>query len=141
MPVKNCSWGSCKSDSRYPERCVGVTFLPFVKPGRHDYHLGRCLRWIQACGRPHDELNPGNIKWKYICSKVSASLRTFVTASAFQNVNRSRTFARLLGFSPVLFCFGSNGTFAIYFFRIHVYVVVRQTPKSDFHFYCYKNKK
>ncbi|KAK7098308.1 uncharacterized protein [Littorina saxatilis] len=69
-PNKRCAWGQCKTDDRYPERCVGVKFIPFVKPGKHLYHLDRCLRWIKACNRPAYQLNVNTIKsYTYICSK------------------------------------------------------------------------
>ncbi|KAH3868928.1 zinc finger protein 423-like isoform X3 [Dreissena polymorpha] len=68
--VKRCAWGRCKSDTRYEERLVGnVIFHPFPKPKRH---LDRCLRWIKACGRPHDQLNVGKVDGNYnlyVCSK------------------------------------------------------------------------
>ncbi|XP_070186608.1 uncharacterized protein [Littorina saxatilis] len=70
MPVKRCSWGKCNSDARYPEKLHGVVFIPFVKPGKHNYHLDRCLRWIKACGRPHTQLSVDKLKpWTYVCSK------------------------------------------------------------------------
>lgn len=46
--VKTCSWGSCNSDSRYPERLENdMMFLPFLKPKTNPEI---CLRWIKACG-------------------------------------------------------------------------------------------
>ena len=45
MPyVKRCAWGTCNIDSRYPERCTGIKFIPFVKPGKYNYHLDQCLK-------------------------------------------------------------------------------------------------
>ncbi|WAQ96029.1 hypothetical protein MAR_028719 [Mya arenaria] len=68
--VKRCAWGLCKSDSRYPERLgEGVEFLPFPKPKRN---LNKCLRWIMACGRPQDQLNPEYVNGNYhlyVCTK------------------------------------------------------------------------
>ena len=33
--TKHCSWGFCKSDSRYPEKLpAGTFFIRFAKPGR-----------------------------------------------------------------------------------------------------------
>ena len=57
MPHKHCAWGKCKSDSRYPEKYPGVTFIPFVKPGKYGYYREKCLRWIKACGRHYADLN------------------------------------------------------------------------------------
>ncbi|KAK6168658.1 hypothetical protein SNE40_019850 [Patella caerulea] len=53
--VKRCAWGTCNSDSRYPERLTGgITFIPFPKLGRtHD----KVKRWIRLCGRPFEQLN------------------------------------------------------------------------------------
>ncbi|RUS90309.1 hypothetical protein EGW08_001907, partial [Elysia chlorotica] len=66
-----CSWGNCKSDYRYPERCVGIKFIPFVQPARtKPWNHAKCLRWIKACGKPYDRLNIDKVnKNHYICSK------------------------------------------------------------------------
>lgn len=70
--VKHCSHGTCKSDSRYPDKLGGAIFIPFVKP-RTD--LAKCLRWITLCRRPHKQLNVEKItKYTYICSKHFISL-------------------------------------------------------------------
>lgn len=70
MPWKHCAWGTCKSGSRYPDKYPGVTFIAIVKPGRHGYHTERCLRWIKASGRPHEQLNIGKLtKHFYIYNK------------------------------------------------------------------------
>lgn len=42
--VKHCSHGTCKSDSRYPEKLIGANFIPFPKPKsdlekNHGYHV------------------------------------------------------------------------------------------------------
>ncbi|XP_069110323.1 uncharacterized protein [Argopecten irradians] len=64
---KRCAYGVCNSDNRYPERVVGVQFIPFPKPKSN---LDRCLRWIKACNRPHDQLNVNKVtKNTFICSK------------------------------------------------------------------------
>ncbi|KAK2145740.1 hypothetical protein LSH36_660g02044 [Paralvinella palmiformis] len=69
MPVKRCCYGCCKTDSRYPERMVGVFFIPFPKPKTQ---MEKCLIWIKACGRPHSQFSVSRItKDTYICSKVS----------------------------------------------------------------------
>ena len=66
--VKRCAWGTCKSDSRYPERIEGVHFIPFPKP---KVNYEKCLLWIKLCGRPHSQLNPSTVtKHTPICSKV-----------------------------------------------------------------------
>ncbi|KAJ8321619.1 hypothetical protein KUTeg_000090 [Tegillarca granosa] len=56
--VKHCSHGTCKSDSRYPDKLNGAVFIPFAKP-RTD--LGKCLRWISLCRRPYSQLNKEKI--------------------------------------------------------------------------------
>lgn len=70
--VKHCSYGTCKSDSRYPEKLMGAKFIPFPKP-KSD--LEKCLRWISCCRRPHAQLNVDKItKHTYVCSKHFISL-------------------------------------------------------------------
>ncbi|KAJ8300724.1 hypothetical protein KUTeg_022243 [Tegillarca granosa] len=65
--VKTCSWGTCNSDSRFPERIVDVRFIPFPKPKTN---WEKCARWVKACGRPHSQLNVTNIdRHKFVCSK------------------------------------------------------------------------
>ena len=78
--VKRCQWGTCNSDTRYPERLEGgITFIPFPKPKRN---FEKCKRWIKACGRPHDQLNETLIDGNYhmfVCTKVS----NFIVRSCF----------------------------------------------------------
>ncbi|XP_048751883.2 uncharacterized protein LOC125663628 [Ostrea edulis] len=70
--VKHCSHGTCKSDSKYPEKLVGGIFIPFPKP-KSDFD--RCLCWISLCRRSHSQLNVDKItKHTYLCSKVSIIL-------------------------------------------------------------------
>ena len=40
MLVKHCPWGTCNSDSRFPQFSEGVRFVPFAKPTRtlETYH-------------------------------------------------------------------------------------------------------
>ncbi|XP_052252984.1 uncharacterized protein LOC127859521 [Dreissena polymorpha] len=71
--VKRCCYGTCNSDTRYPERLIdGTTFIPFPKPGTS---LEKCKRWIRLCGRPHEQLNleilsdRPKAKHVYVCSK------------------------------------------------------------------------
>lgn len=71
--VKRCCWGTCNTDSRYPERLAnGVYFVPFPKPATK---LDQCREWIRLCGRPKDQLNeqvlrdPSKSKHFYVCSK------------------------------------------------------------------------
>lgn len=53
--VLRCAWGTCNVDERYPERLQnGVKLILFPKPKTN---LQKCLRWIKACGRPHEQLN------------------------------------------------------------------------------------
>ena len=66
--VRHCAWGTCTNDERYPEKMKDCTFIPFPRP-KTDFD--KCLRWIKACGRPHDQLNVSRInKHKVVCSKV-----------------------------------------------------------------------
>ncbi|XP_078618709.1 uncharacterized protein LOC144886133 [Branchiostoma floridae x Branchiostoma japonicum] len=65
--VKICCYGTCNSDTRYPERVPGVRFYPFPKPKTK---FVECLRWIKACGRPNSQLNVSKVtKHSYVCSK------------------------------------------------------------------------
>lgn len=66
--VLRCAWGTCNVDERYPDRLQnGVKLILFPKPKTN---LEKCLRWIKACGRPHDQLNVQRInKHKAVCSK------------------------------------------------------------------------
>ena len=45
MPVMHCSWGTCSSDSRFPQFCDGIPFVPLAKPM---WMLETCLHWIKA---------------------------------------------------------------------------------------------
>ena len=66
--VKICCYGTCRSDTRYPDPLFEVNFYPFPKPKSN---FDKCLRWIKACGRPHSDLNVKKInKDTYVCSKV-----------------------------------------------------------------------
>ena len=66
--VKRCCWGTCNSDTRYPERLNGAKFIPFPKPKRA---LEKCMLWM-LCGRPHSQFNLRNVtKNTFICTKVS----------------------------------------------------------------------
>ncbi|XP_062568430.1 uncharacterized protein LOC134230607 [Saccostrea cucullata] len=71
--VKRCSWGTCNTDSRYPERLTGgIKFIPFPKPPTNPE---KCKRWIRLCGRPAYQLNEevlrdrNKSKHFYVCSK------------------------------------------------------------------------
>ena len=58
VSTKHCCWGTCNSDSRYPERLAKPlkeleaagkkAFIPFAKPSQD---IGKCKRWINACSR------------------------------------------------------------------------------------------
>ena len=80
---KQCAWGTCKSNNyyehRYPE-CLKkdgqIDFFPFVKaPSTKPWNREKCLKWIEACGRPESELNFDKVNkgptTLYICSRVS----------------------------------------------------------------------
>ncbi|XP_051795783.1 uncharacterized protein LOC110964897 isoform X3 [Acanthochromis polyacanthus] len=79
MP-KRCAYGTCKSDTRYPQSLEGgVDFFPFPKPKTQEE---RCRVWIEQCGRPHDQLNPSKInKNTYVCSKEGTARRKQKTSS------------------------------------------------------------
>lgn len=64
--VKRCAYGLCNySNTRYPDRNKGVLFYPFPKPKTN---LEKCLRWIKACNRPHEQLNVDKItKNTHVC--------------------------------------------------------------------------
>ncbi|KAL7861002.1 hypothetical protein AOLI_G00173510 [Acnodon oligacanthus] len=65
--VKRCCWGTCDSNTKYPERLDGVFFVPFPKPPKN---VEKCKLWIKLCGRPHSLLNISNItRDTYVCSK------------------------------------------------------------------------
>ena len=67
-----CAWGTCNADDRYPERLNGVGLILFPKPKTN---REKCLRWINACGRPHRQLNVDRInKHKGACSKAFLNL-------------------------------------------------------------------
>ncbi|XP_057187997.1 uncharacterized protein LOC130553195 isoform X2 [Triplophysa rosa] len=57
--VKRCSYGTCNSDSRYPERLGKILFHPFPKPATN---LEKCMKWIRLCGRPHHQLSLDKLK-------------------------------------------------------------------------------
>lgn len=88
---RRCAWGLCKSDERYPNRLDGAFFLPFPKPHSQ---LEKCLRWIQACGRPFYQLNVNRIdKNKYVCSKVRRAFLSHIhthtlASNSFETRNR-----------------------------------------------------
>ncbi len=64
--VKRCAWGTCKTDSRYPERLIkdgiAVNFHPF--PSEKKFK-DRRESWIRACCRADDFVCN---KSTYICS-------------------------------------------------------------------------
>lgn len=65
--VKTCSWGTCNSDTRYPERVQNVRFILFPKPTTNQ---AKFLRWVKSCGRPHWQFNQSKInRHTFVCSK------------------------------------------------------------------------
>ena len=68
VTIKRCSWGTCKNDSRYPERITKnsngdrISFYHFPGPKRS---AEKRKRWIDACRRG-DAFNC--TKDSYICS-------------------------------------------------------------------------
>ena len=79
--VKRCCYGTCKSDTRYPEQLLDdVKFVPFPKPAKN---TEKCQRWIRLCGRPHEQLNitilqeRSKAKHLYVCTKVTIQYLRF----------------------------------------------------------------
>ncbi|KAJ8300498.1 hypothetical protein KUTeg_022017 [Tegillarca granosa] len=65
--VKTCSWGTCNSDSRFPEHFVDVRYILYTKP---NIKWEKCARWVKAWGRPQSQLKVTNIGRKmFVCSK------------------------------------------------------------------------
>ncbi|XP_060604959.1 uncharacterized protein LOC132757648 [Ruditapes philippinarum] len=64
--VRRCAWGTCNADCRYPDKMIWVRFITFPNPKTQ---FEKCLRWIKACARPHEQLNVNRInKNKVVCS-------------------------------------------------------------------------
>ena len=87
MRTKRCSWGLCKSDSRYPDKLPdGIQFIPFPKPGfmkmkmtekereRETQKTEKSKRWLFLCGREDfktlDQINSN----RYVCTLHFQSL-------------------------------------------------------------------
>ncbi|XP_050395994.1 zinc finger protein 26 [Patella vulgata] len=94
--VKRCSWGTCNSDSRYPERLAGgVTFIPFPKLGRT---RDKARRWIRLCGRPYEKLNEEILaerrkaKHLFVCSKHFLNGQPDpISAPHYEYIEKSKT--------------------------------------------------
>ncbi|XP_046563819.1 LOW QUALITY PROTEIN: uncharacterized protein LOC124272679 [Haliotis rubra] len=85
--VKRCSWGTCNSDTRYPERLAGgITFIPFPKPARNFQKCQRWITWIRLCGRPKYQLNMD------ILRDHSRGKHFFVCTKHFVDGKPSKTF-------------------------------------------------
>ena len=64
--TKHCAYGTCKSDSRYPDRpeMEGVFFIRFPQSKKDPE---KCMRWANACSRQNFSVE--NVKKDtYICS-------------------------------------------------------------------------
>ncbi|WAR04073.1 hypothetical protein MAR_010631, partial [Mya arenaria] len=62
----------------------GVKFIPFPKPRTK---LENCLRWIKACGRPHEQLNTNTINGNYhmfVCTEACFNLKNIIDVAIFQ---------------------------------------------------------
>ncbi|XP_046879251.1 LOW QUALITY PROTEIN: ATP-binding cassette sub-family C member 9-like [Hypomesus transpacificus] len=67
--VKRCAYGTCRSDSRYPNSLEGgVVFFPFAEPKTQE---GRCRQWIKPCGDPTPNVNNGFFTWGSNLSTLS----------------------------------------------------------------------
>lgn len=74
VATRHCCWGTCKNDSRYPERLPDTlkemlkngqkAFIPFPKP-KHDLEL--CQRWVNLCSRKYFSVEKVNYN-TYICA-------------------------------------------------------------------------
>ena len=84
---KHCAWGTCKSDSDYPDKLEpGVIFIPFPKPGHtRDFvrpgvpmtelnkkaeaeKNAKAKRWLHLCGRKHFNSLDQIKNHTYVCS-------------------------------------------------------------------------
>ena len=112
--TKHCAYGTCRNDSRYPERLpAGCKFIPFPKP-RTDKE--KCMRWIKACGRPHYQLNVERIKkWHYVCNQVRVERFIMHHLHLFNELQ--------LIFLIYLLCIISYTVYHIYI--CHIYVLVK----------------
>ena len=64
--VKKCAWGTCKTDSRYPERLIkGGNITKFSSFSVREKIKERRELWIRSCGRADDFKCT---KDSYICS-------------------------------------------------------------------------
>lgn len=84
-----CAWGTCNADDRYPERLNGVGLILFPKPKTN---CEKCLRWINACGRPHRQLNADRINkhkgvFKLKCCTHVLILVVFISLQNFVGGN------------------------------------------------------
>ena len=80
--VRRCAWGTCNADAGYPERLSGAKFITFPNPKTK---LEKCLRWIKACGRPHEQLNVDKINVnKVVCSTVGTYF-SFIDKCCYDN--------------------------------------------------------
>ena len=79
--TKHCCWGTCKSDSRYPDKLPeGTVFIRFAKPGNIKDSMTewekrqqiekstKAKRWQHACGRRDFDRLDQITKDTYICS-------------------------------------------------------------------------
>lgn len=78
--TKHCSWGVCRTDSRFIDKApTGTFFIRFPKPGkikefmtdwekrREQEKTEKCKRWVHACGRQDFSIEKVK-KDTYICS-------------------------------------------------------------------------
>src|SRR5207249_4169548 len=68
VTTKHCTYGECKSDTRYPDRpgMENVTFFHFPNKKREPE---KCLRWVMACKRRKNFGIDKISTHSYICSK------------------------------------------------------------------------
>lgn len=67
-----CVWGGGGTgDEIYPKKLTGYQFIPLPQPYKGKE---KCLKWIKACGWPHQQLNADKVdenRNKVVCNKVS----------------------------------------------------------------------
>ena len=80
VSTKHCSWGECKTDSRYREKWPKSlkeveksgrnVFIPFPKPSQD---IEKCRRWIVACSRQFfTENNITRNTYKHMCPSLAS---------------------------------------------------------------------
>lgn len=127
--VKHCSFGTCKSDSRYPDKLNGAKFKPFPKPKTN---LPKCMRQIALCHRPQDQLNVNKTtKDTYICTKV----RWFIVVEYTQKhtcQKNERNFTKMRSYLIAVFQHGEEVLQMVFFIYISQHFVNNDGPTTEY---------